>query len=55
MTMTLIAKKKMCFVNGSISRHAIDEPSYNLWSNCNNMVMSWIFNSLSKEIAESVM
>ncbi|KAL5545494.1 hypothetical protein UlMin_005181 [Ulmus minor] len=55
MTMALIAKNNMCFVNGSISRPAIDEPSHNLWSRCNNMVMSWILNSLCKEIAESVM
>ncbi|KAL5559432.1 hypothetical protein UlMin_035643 [Ulmus minor] len=55
MIMALIAKNKMCFVNGSISRPVIDESSYNLWSRCNNMVMSWILNSLSKEIAEIVM
>ncbi|KAL5550091.1 hypothetical protein UlMin_000267 [Ulmus minor] len=55
MTMALIAKNKMCFVDGSISKPTIDEPSHNLWLQCNNMVMSWILNSLSKEIAESVM
>ena len=53
--MALIAKNKMCFVNGSMSRPAIDDSSYNFWSRCNNMVMSQILNSLSEEIADSVM
>ncbi|KAL5557370.1 hypothetical protein UlMin_039606 [Ulmus minor] len=55
MTMALIAKNKMCFVNGSVSKHEIDDQLYNFWSRCNNMVMSWILNAESKEIADSVM
>ena len=55
MTMALIAKNKMCFVNGSISRLEIDDSLYNFWSRCNNMVMSQILNVVSKNIAYCIM
>ena len=32
MTMALIAKNKMCFVNGSVFKPEIDDQSYNFWS-----------------------
>ena len=53
MTMALVAKNKLCFVDGSIERLMVDVPIYNLWSRCNNMVMSWILHSVSKDIAKS--
>nr|XP_016473198.1 PREDICTED: uncharacterized protein LOC107795129 [Nicotiana tabacum] len=34
---------------------SFDEPSdYKLWNRCNDMVISWLLNSLSKNIADSV-
>ncbi|KAL5556595.1 hypothetical protein UlMin_038831 [Ulmus minor] len=55
MTMALIAKNKTCFVNGSISRPKVDDHLYSFWSQCNNMVMSWILHVVSKNIAGSIM
>ncbi|KAL5555137.1 hypothetical protein UlMin_037373 [Ulmus minor] len=55
MTMSLIAKSKLCFVDGSLSRPAIDDECYNSWFRCNSMVMSWILHAISHEIADSVM
>ncbi|XP_060963732.1 uncharacterized protein LOC133033137 [Cannabis sativa] len=54
-TMALAAKKKISFIDGSLPRTEIDNPSLNSWLICNNMVMSWLVNSVSQEIAQSIM
>jgi hypothetical protein len=53
--MALTAKNKVGFINGTISA-PVDQslPSFNLWTRCNTMVISWLLNSVSKEIASSV-
>uniref|UniRef100_A0A2N9I5J0 Integrase catalytic domain-containing protein n=1 Tax=Fagus sylvatica TaxID=28930 RepID=A0A2N9I5J0_FAGSY len=55
MIMALTAKNKVGFINGTISA-PVDQslPSFNLWTRCNTMVISWLLNSVSKEIASSV-
>ncbi|KAL5560250.1 hypothetical protein UlMin_036461 [Ulmus minor] len=55
MTMSLIAKCKLCFVDGSLSRPALDDDCYSSWFQCNSMVMSWILHVISCEIADSMM
>ncbi|KAL5543884.1 hypothetical protein UlMin_007668 [Ulmus minor] len=55
MTMALIAKNKLCFVDGSLSRPSLDDDCYNSWCRCNSMVMFWILHAISREIADSVM
>ncbi|KAL5542569.1 hypothetical protein UlMin_010279 [Ulmus minor] len=55
MVMSLIAKSKLCFVDGSLSRPALDDDCYSSWFRCNSMVMSWILHTISREIANSVM
>ncbi|XP_060181475.1 uncharacterized protein LOC132611085 [Lycium barbarum] len=51
---SLSAKNKMSFIDGSAEIPSADTPEFKLWTRCNNMVISWLLNSLSKEIAESV-
>ncbi|XP_075104693.1 uncharacterized protein LOC142178841 [Nicotiana tabacum] len=51
----LSAKKKIGFIDGSIIEPDMDSPSLKSWNRCNDMVISWILNSLSKEIAWSVL
>ena len=55
MTMALIAKNKLCLVDGTISKLSLDDDYYNSWSRCNSMVMSWILHAVSREIADSIM
>ncbi|KAL5537688.1 hypothetical protein UlMin_046008 [Ulmus minor] len=55
MSMALVAKNKLCFVDGSIDKLTVDDLVYGSWSRCNSMVMSWILHSVSKDIAESIM
>uniref|UniRef100_A0A2N9IX21 Reverse transcriptase Ty1/copia-type domain-containing protein n=1 Tax=Fagus sylvatica TaxID=28930 RepID=A0A2N9IX21_FAGSY len=49
---TILPRTRLAFINGTIS--APDDqslPSFNLWTRCNTMVISWLLNSVSKEIA----
>ncbi|XP_060180661.1 uncharacterized protein LOC132610376 [Lycium barbarum] len=51
----LSAKNKLGFIDGSLIVPAVDSGLQKSWERCNNMVLSWLLNSLSKEIAESVL
>ena len=56
MTLALNSKNKLNFVNGSIQIPSaeIDPEGYAAWSRCNDMVHSWIINTLNPEISDSV-
>jgi len=56
MTLALNSKNKLGFVNGSIKAPSeeINHEEYAAWSRCNDMVHSWIINTLSPEISDSV-
>ena len=56
MTLALNSKNKLHFVNGSIKipSEEIDPEGYAAWSRCNDMVHSWIINTLIPEISDSV-
>jgi hypothetical protein len=49
MTLALNSKNKLGFVDGSIKipSKEIDQEEYATWSRCNDMVHSWIVNTLS--------
>lgn len=51
---SLSAKNKPSFVNESCKLPTKDSTLFILWAHCNDMVLPWILNSLSKEITESV-
>ncbi|KAA8518376.1 hypothetical protein F0562_015741 [Nyssa sinensis] len=55
MSMALSAKNKLGFIDGSISRPSQQtDKLFDAWSRCNNMVLSWILNSVSKDLAASI-
>ncbi|GMI63777.1 hypothetical protein HRI_000047000 [Hibiscus trionum] len=55
MAMALSAKNKLGFVDGSITAHAVtDQVRYDSWKRANNLVNSWLLNSVSKDIAASL-
>ena len=56
MTLALNAKNKLGFVNGTIKAPSEEtHPNdYATWSCCNDMVHSWIVNTLNPEISNSV-
>ncbi|KAF5476953.1 hypothetical protein F2P56_003640 [Juglans regia] len=55
MRRALRAKNKVGFITGDIPRpHDPDDPLLALWERCNDMVVSWIQNSISSSIKSSV-
>ncbi|XP_068649201.1 uncharacterized protein [Aristolochia californica] len=56
MTLALSVKNKVGFIDGSIPEpQSADPPLLNSWTRNNHIVISWILNSVSKEISASVM
>ncbi|XP_073030879.1 uncharacterized protein [Primulina eburnea] len=55
MTMALTAKNKLGFIDGTSVRPPIEDLLYGAWIRCNSMAISWILNSVSREIADSLM
>ncbi|XP_074265470.1 uncharacterized protein LOC141587905 [Silene latifolia] len=55
MLIALSAKNKVGFIDRSIPQPVDNAPTANNWRRCNNIVFSWILNSLSPEIADSVL
>ena len=54
MVIALLVKNKLEFVNGLIPKPTGNESLLNAWIRNNNIVISWIHNSVSKEIFTSV-
>ena len=55
MVIALTAKNKIEFINGVISKPEANSPLYKAWTLANTMVLSWIYNSVNKNIKSSVM
>ncbi|XP_009782926.1 uncharacterized protein [Nicotiana sylvestris] len=51
----LSAKNTLGFIDGTFSEPDATSTDFKQWNRCNDMVISWILNSLSKDIAESVL
>ncbi|XP_006368040.1 uncharacterized protein [Solanum tuberosum] len=51
---SLSAKNKLVFINGKYPKPTANAPLFTQWVRCNDMVIAWLLNSLSKDIAESV-
>ena len=54
MLIALSVKNKLGFVDGSIPKPAGTDPNLSSWIRNNNIVISWILNSVSKEISASI-
>ena len=56
MVHTLTAKKKLGFVDGTIERSSQEkDPSqFELWNQCNSMILSWLSHSIETEIVARV-
>lgn len=55
MIMALTAKNKLGFIDGSIVQPTIDDPLFETWKRCNITVCYWILNSISQELAQSLL
>jgi hypothetical protein len=52
--MALSAKNKLGFIDGTISQPETSSEDFLQWNRCNNMVKSWLLNSISHDICTSV-
>ncbi|XP_075083718.1 uncharacterized protein LOC142167675 [Nicotiana tabacum] len=50
----LSVKNKVGFITGKCKKPNTDEATYDQWARCDDMVTSWILNSLSKDLADSL-
>lgn len=48
------SKNKSGFVDGTISKPDVDSPDFQPWVQCNAVVLSWLTNSLDKELQSGV-
>ncbi|XP_060178148.1 uncharacterized protein LOC132608094 [Lycium barbarum] len=51
----LSAKNKLGIPTGREAQPGVESPYYPYWERCNDMVIAWITNSLSKDISSSLM
>ncbi|MCI27991.1 hypothetical protein A2U01_0049191, partial [Trifolium medium] len=54
MRKAIITKNKLRFLDGSSPMPNEYDPTYEAWMRCNNLVISWIQNSVSASIAQSI-
>ncbi|XP_052114096.1 uncharacterized protein LOC127745435 [Arachis duranensis] len=54
-TLSLNAKNKLRFIEGTLVKPERDDPSSGAWDRCNTFVLSWLHRSLSPEILQSVL
>ncbi|KAL2942624.1 Retrovirus-related Pol polyprotein from transposon TNT 1-94 [Bienertia sinuspersici] len=55
MEISLVAKRKLGFVTGSVKRDEKDNTKQELWDTCNNLVISWLHRSVSEQIKKSIL
>uniref|UniRef100_A0A803QNK5 Retrotransposon Copia-like N-terminal domain-containing protein n=1 Tax=Cannabis sativa TaxID=3483 RepID=A0A803QNK5_CANSA len=55
MSVALLPRNKMKFINGQLPEPAPDHEDYDAWSRCNSLVISWIFHDVSSDIGDSIM
>ena len=55
MSIALSAKNKTGFIDGSIKKPTSTNEKYALWKRCNDMVLSWILNSIDSNLGDSVL
>ena len=54
MKMALNAKNKLGFIDSSITKPTKSQSDAQLWDRCNDMVLSWILNSIDKNLVTSL-
>ncbi|XP_074345925.1 uncharacterized protein LOC141684724 isoform X1 [Apium graveolens] len=55
MRIALSSKLKLGFVNGTCVKPACTDNLFTYWTRCNDIVISWLLNTVSPEIRQSVM
>lgn len=54
LTNALRAKRKLGFIDGTISKPSIDDPNFELWGSVNSMIVGWIRSSIEAKVRSTV-
>ncbi|XP_019447312.1 PREDICTED: uncharacterized protein LOC109350536 [Lupinus angustifolius] len=55
MTIALDTKNKLCFLNGSLPRPPPTDLMQPVWSRCNNLIVSWLTQSMQPSIVQTIL
>ncbi|KAE9611029.1 putative gag-polypeptide of LTR copia-type [Lupinus albus] len=55
MMMTLKYKNKLKFIDDTLHKPNINDPSFNSWDRCNTLILAWINHSIDKSILQSIL
>ena len=55
MRVALSVKNKLPLIDRTLVAPSDDDPSFAAWSRANNIVISWLYNSVSKEIVTNIL
>ncbi|XP_028246860.1 uncharacterized protein LOC114424208 [Glycine soja] len=55
MKVALSIKNKTTFIDGTFLKPKEEAPTYAAWTHANNVVISWLYNSISKDIITSIL
>ena len=53
--MALNVRNKLGFIDGMIAKPSLNPRDYGVWSRCNDMIATWLMNSVSKKIGQSLL
>ncbi|KAG7554761.1 Retrotransposon gag domain [Arabidopsis suecica] len=53
--MALNVRNKLGFIDGTITKPSSEHRDFGSWSRCNDMVATWLMNSVSKKIGQSLL
>nr|KYP74100.1 Retrovirus-related Pol polyprotein from transposon TNT 1-94 [Cajanus cajan] len=55
MQVALFVKNKLAFIDGTLPKPASTDSTFVAWNHANNVVISWLYNSVSKDIITSIL
>nr|KYP64303.1 hypothetical protein KK1_018896 [Cajanus cajan] len=55
MQVALSVKNKLAFIDGTLPKPASTDSTFAAWNHANNVVISWLYNSVSKDIITSIL